>query len=446
MFGMFGKNLLTTNDQPGVYPSSYYAATATAFPEQPPLTNNVRADIAIIGGGLTGLSAAYHAAKLGYAVVVLEANRVGWGASGRNGGQLGTGQRVEQPELETLVGKTAARALWDLGLDSVQLCRDLIAEHQIDCGLANGIIHADHKKRYSRHSREFVDKLREDYQYDNIDYLDQNRIREYVDSPAYYSGSIDHGAAHCHPLNFTLGIAQAAINAGATLYENTLVTDFTPGNPVNITTNCNRTNNKATVTADALIIGCNGYLDKLSPSIAKKVMPINNFILATEPLDTALAERLIKDNAAVADSKFVVNYFRLSQDQRLLFGGGETVTYRFPADIKGFVRKNMLEIYPQLADTRIDYGWGGTLAITMNRMPYLDRLDGNILTASGYSGHGVALSTLSGKILADAINGQLSNFDLMNQVPSPNLPGGPLLRWPALATAMTYYSMLDKLP
>ena len=199
------------------------------------------------------------------------------------------------------------------------------------------------------------------------------------------------------------------------------------------------------VKADFVILACNGYLDNLETRVATRAMPINNFIIATEPLAEEQASELIRQDAAVADSKFVINYYRLSADRRLLFGGGENYSYRFPQDIQNFVRPYMCEVYPQLAGTRIDYGWGGTLAITINRLPYFARLAGNVFTASGYSGQGVALATLAGQILAQAIAGTAERMDVMQRIPSHPFPGGRLLRWPLLVLAMTYYSLRDRL-
>jgi gamma-glutamylputrescine oxidase len=193
------------------------------------------------------------------------------------------------------------------------------------------------------------------------------------------------------------------------------------------------------------VLACNGYLDALSPVVAERVMPINNYIVATEPLSQRQATALIRDDVAVADSRFVVNYFRLSADRRLLFGGGESYGSRFPKDIKAFVRRPLLKVFPQLADVRLDYGWGGTLGITMNRMPYVARLGPTTLSAGGYSGHGVAMATLAGQILAEAVHGSASRFDLLADVPTSRFPGGTALRWPLLVLGMLYYSLRDRL-
>ncbi|WP_298609518.1 FAD-binding oxidoreductase [uncultured Thiothrix sp.] len=430
---------LYANDQPGQYPASWYAATAHFLPEFSSLTDKVTADVCIVGGGYTGLSAALHLAEAGYKVVLLEAHRVGWGASGRNGGQVGTGLNKDQAELESMFGKIQAKALWDLSLEAVQLCKDLIHQHKIQCDLQAGIIHADHRQRFVKGSREFAEKLQRDYDYQAIQFLDQAALQQELHSPLYYGGVLNLGAAHLHPLNYALGLAQAVQQAGVTIYERSPVLSYSNGSQVEVKTE------QGTVTANYLILACNGYLDNLEPKVAARVMPINNYIVATEPLSVAQVQDLIPNRYAVADSAFVVNYFRLSADNRLLFGGGESYSFQFPKDIRALVRPRMLSVFPQLTETKLDYAWGGTLAVTANRLPYFTRLQPNVFSVSGYSGHGVALATLAGKLLAEVVAGTAERFEVMAKLPNWPFPGGTLLRWPLLVTAMLYYSLRDKL-
>jgi len=432
-------DILTANDRVGDYPPSYYAATAKGPAPFSQAVGSLNADICIVGAGFTGLSAALHLADAGYDVVLLDAHRVGFGASGRNGGQVGTGQRVDQDALEKLVGKDDARELWHLSLESVQLVRDLITAHEMGCAFAEGIIHADHRARFVPESHAYAEKLQRDYSYDRIRPVGLEEMRSLVGSNAYHGGTLDKGGGHIHPLRFAFGLAKAAAAAGVRIFERSRVTSVTEAAPARIKTD------QAEITASHVILACNGYLGRLHDKIGARVMPINNFIVATEPLDEGQAKALIRDNHAVADSKFVINYFRLSEDRRLLFGGGESYGYRFPKDIAALVRKPMLEIYPQLKDIRIDYAWGGTLGITMNRMPHFARLRGNILSASGYSGHGVAMATLGGKLAAAAIAGQAEKFDLLARVPTARFPGGVALRWPLLVLAMVWFSLRDRL-
>jgi gamma-glutamylputrescine oxidase len=432
-------DILTANDRIGEYPKSYYAATATGPAPFPQATGALSCDVCVIGGGFTGLSTALHLAEKGYDVILMEAHRVGFGASGRNGGQVGTGQRIGQDTLEKMVGIGPARALWGMGQDAVAMVRTLIGKHGMDCGFADGIIHADHRARYVAHSHAYAEKLQTEYGYDKIRALGREEIRHLIGTDAYFGGSIDMGAGHIHPLRFAFGLAKAAAAQGVRIFERSRVTEVEQAEPARVRTD------QAEITASHVVLGCNGYLGNLEGQVAARVMPINNFIIATEPLSEQAAEALIRNNHAVADSKFVVNYFRLSDDRRLLFGGTESYGYRFPADIAAKVRKPMLQIYPQLKDTHIDYAWGGTLGITMNRMPHFQRLRGNILSAGGYSGHGVAMATFSGAVIADAIAGQAEKFDVMASVPSPPFPGGVALRAPLLVLAMLWYTLRDRI-
>lgn len=434
-------DLLTANDTPGQHAPSYYAATANRQTAHPSLEGFNTCSVCVIGGGYTGLSAALHLAERGIDVVLLEANRIGWGASGRNGGQVGSGQRVEQTVLETRHGTAHAKLLWDLAEQSKALVRDLIVRHGIACDYTPGILHADHRKSFVEDSRDYVEHLRLVYGYEDVRFIDGDEIGELVGSPRYYGGSLDMGAGHLHPLNFALGLGAAAVAAGARIFEESMVTGIdNPGQgKISVSTGGGK------LEADHLILACNGYLGTLDRKTAAHVMPINNFIVATEPFSQDEAKKIISNNAAVADSKFVINYFRLSADRRLLFGGGENYGYRFPEDIKSFVRGPMVEIFPQLGDVGIDYGWGGTLAITAKRMPYFARPAPNVLTATGYSGHGVAMGTLAGQILAEAIAGVAGRFDVFEKLDIPAFPGGDRLRFPLLVLAMTWYSLRDRL-
>ena len=424
---------------PAPHPLSYYAATADLPDPCPPLNGEHRCDVCVVGGGYTGVSAALHLAERGYDVALLEAQRLGWGASGRNGGQAGSGQRRDQDDLEKMVGRDDAHRLWHLAEDAKALVRDLIDRHGIACDYKPGILHADHKQRYVEHSHAYAAKLRDDYGYAHARAVSGDEIREMLDTRDYHGGWLDMGGAHLHPLNYLLGLVRAAKAAGVTVFEGTRATAVKKGPAPEVTTA------GGTVRADHVVLAGNGYLDGIDSTVEARVMPINNFILATEPLGDGAARALIRDDVAVADSRFVINYYRLSADKRLLFGGGENYSSRFPKDLKSFVRRHMLKIYPQLADTRIDYAWGGTLAVTFNRMPYFARPAPGVITAAGYSGHGVALATLGGQILAEAIDGTLARFDIFDRVPTQVFPGGRLMRWPTLVAAMSYYALRDRL-
>ncbi|OUS04458.1 oxidoreductase [Rhodobacterales bacterium 52_120_T64] len=432
-------DLLTVNDRAGEYPASYYAASAQPIDKFPALEGTETCDVCVVGAGYTGLSTALHLAERGYDVILLEAQRLGFGASGRNGGQVGSGQRVEQDELEKMVGTEHARALWDMGEESKSTVRDLINNHDIACGYKSGVLHAELQPRNLHHTQAYVEKLQAEYGYNQIEFMDKAALRSAVGSDVYCGGSMDWGAGHLHPLNFALGLARACVAAGVRVFEGTRVTNIMRGDPAQVI------GEDGKVTAKFVALGANGYLGNLEPEVAARVMPINNFIVATEPLDKEMARDLIRDDVAIADSKFVVNYFRLSEDNRMLFGGGESYGYRFPKNLAEKARKPMLEIYPQLADARIDYAWGGTLGITMNRMPDFRRLSPNILSASGYSGHGVAMATLAGKLMAEAIGGTAERFDIMADVPTSRFPGGARMRTPLLILAMLWFRLRDRL-
>lgn len=432
-------NLLHTNDRLGEYPPSLYAETRDALPPFPPLQGDARADVCVIGAGYTGLSAALHLAEAGRRVIVLEAHRVGFGASGRNGGQLGSGQRLEVDDIERMAGHDAAHRLWDMAEEAKALTRDLARRAGVP--VADGIAHAFRKPSEFDHARQMIDKLAHDYRYDQIQPLARDAFRALLPSDAYVAGELDMGAGHLHPLNLALGTARLARDAGAIIHEGSEALAIAHGTawaPTVVTTAQGR------VTCDHLILAANGYLGALEPKVAARVMPINNFIVATEPLGDRAAQVLTRD-IGVHDTKFVVNYWRLDPEGRLIFGGGENVSYRFPSDIFAKVRKPLLEIYPGLADVKLTHAWGGTLAITMNRMPCFIRPAPNCLSASGYSGHGVALANLAGKLMAQAVQGQSEGFDTMQALPSPAFPGGTALRWPMLVAGMSWYSLRDRL-
>ena len=432
-------DVLYANDRPGEYPDSYYHATANLLAPQPELEEDIVCDVCVIGGGYMGLTTALHLAEAGFDVALLEAHRVAWGASGRNGGQVGSGQRVEQDDLEKQFGFDKALSLWQLGEDSKNLVRSLIAKHQIDAEYKSGIIHADLESKDVSSTHDYVDLLRERYSYENIEALNHEQIRNHLGSEAYFGGYLDTGSGHLHPLKFALGLAEAALKAGVRVFEKTQVIELQEGDPAQVLTS------KGCVSAKFVVLGCNGYLGKLHQRVAARVMPINNYIIATESLGKDLARSLIRDDVAVGDSKFVINYYRLSNDHRLLFGGGESYSYKFPTDISGLVQKHMLSVYPQLRQCKIDYAWGGTLGITVNRLPHVTRLSANILSASGFSGHGVAMATLAGQLCSEAIATTAKRFDLMASLPTWPFPGGATLRTPLLKLAMSWYALRDKL-
>ena len=405
----------------------------------PGLSGDISTDVCVIGGGYTGLSSALHLRQKGYDVVLLEAERIAWGASGRNGGHVGTGQRADQTSIEKWVGEEAAKDLWQLGLDAVQKVCDLINEHNIDCELGSGNLHLAAKPSHAGELQDELAHLESQYGYQQLTYLTPEAVAERTSARGFHGGLLDDGCKHLHPLKYALGLARAASEAGVKIYEGTRGHPQADGQSGEIKTENGR------VKARHIVIGCNAYLGSLVPRMAGNIMPINNFVIATERLPSHLLPRINRDNLSMSDTLFVINYWKLSQDGRLIFGGGENYSSRFPRDIKAFVRPHMLNIYPELQDIDIDYGWGGAVGITLNRMPDFGRIGKHLWYAQGFSGHGVPTATMAGSLLADAIDGDTAGFDLMASVPTQRFPGGTLLRWPGLVAGMLFYSLRDKL-
>lgn len=427
---------LTANDRPGEHARSWYAETAGPFPDLPALFGSMKADLCIIGGGYAGLSAALHAAEAGLDVVVLEANRIGWGASGRNGGQVGIGPRADINTYERIAGKADAAKVWDIALSANRLVRDLIAQHDIDCDLADGYVDCAWRESEVSELQEYVDHLSGQYNHHTARPLDRSEMVEMLGTERYFGGYLDTVGAHLHPLKYALGLARAAQAAGAQIFERSQAVEIAAGR-VRTTT--------GEVRADHVLLACNGYLDGLSMPPQRRMLPLNNFILATEPLGEDRARRVNRDNVCASDTRFVLNYFRLSPDGRMLWGGGESTSRRFPSDLKSFVRARMLEIYPDLADVAITHAWGGTLAITGTRVPLFQDLGQGVRAIGGWSGSGIHMATMGGKIAADAVAGAAGDWDLLARMPTPRFPGGDWFRLPLLRMAMFWYGLRDRL-
>lgn len=412
---------------------SWYRASVPAPPRYPALDRDLSVDVGIVGGGYTGLSAALELAQKGVRVAVLEGAEVGSGASGRNGGQIHTGQRLDPQTLEGLLGEDAARQLWDMAMDARRHLDRLITDHAIDCDLRPGLIHAWHKPRFEAEDRAYADFVSDRYGYDKVFILSKAQVAAELGTEVYHGGLLDAGGGHLHPLKLAIGMARAATAAGALLFEHSRATQL-DGTVLHTA--------RGRVTCDTVLLCGNGYMEGLDEQVDRHVMPINNFILTTAPLpDTAI----LRGDHAAADSRFVVNYWRKTVDNRLLFGGGENYTPWFPKDIAGFVRRNMLKIYPQLANIEITHAWGGTLAITMTRAPFVRQLSPNVFVSAGYSGQGVALAPYFGKLLARAVTGNAHDVELLGRLPTAVFFGGRALRWPALVAGLSYYALRDRL-
>jgi gamma-glutamylputrescine oxidase len=414
--------------------ASWYAASAGEIATYPALKGHRRADVAIIGGGYTGLSAALSLAKSGLEVVVLEANKIGWGASGRNGGQIHPGQRQDPDWLCRMVGEAVTRDLLTLADEARSYLDRLITENAIDCDFRPGLIHTVHKPRWVGAEKRHVEHLARKWGIERT-FLDKAETAARVGTDVYHAGTFDPKGGKLHPLKFALGLAKAAVAAGATLYEDSRVTTIRHSSkPIVVTAD-------GEVMVDTVIVAGNGYLGGLDEATDARVLPINNFVVATEPLD----ELLIPGEEAVSDSRFVVYYWHQTPDRRLVFGGGETYSHDFPSDIPAFVRPHLARVYPKLKDVKISHGWGGTLGITFNRMPFIRRPKPNVFIAAGYSGQGVMLAPFVGHVIAEAVGGTMGRFDTFAKVPVLPFPGGALLRWPTLVAAMTWFKLLDSI-
>lgn len=430
---------LSANDQPGQHAPSWYAATAPSAQVRPPLHHEMRVDVCVIGAGLTGLSSALHLAEAGLSVCVLEAHRIGWGASGRNGGQVGDGFSTDPRTLEKRYGRSTADLLWSVGQRAVDTVTTLIEKHRIDCEWQPGILACQYRPRQLDDASALLAFLADRHGYTGALLQDARQTAQQTGTDCY-AGSVYYAdSGHLHPLKLVQGLAQAAQRAGAAVFEQSKVVSVRQTRQaMTVTTD------HATVHSDFAVLGCNGYLDDLEPAITRRVMPINNFIVVTAPL-TDDVPPVLPSGRAVYDSKFVVNYFRRTPDNRLLFGGGENYRYRFPRDIRALVGRPLSKIYPQLDGIALDHAWGGTLAITRSRLPYFYR-NGRMLSVSGYSGHGVAMAVLAGRLMADAIRTrEATEFTALSRIPAKRFPGNNNTRAPLLAAAMSWYALLDRL-
>ncbi|UEM19546.1 FAD-binding oxidoreductase [Skermanella mucosa] len=420
------------------HPRSWYAETALPQPDHPPLAGDLRCDVCVVGGGYTGLSAALHLAERGYDVVLLEAERIGWGASGRNGGQIVTAYNPSMGTMAGWVGKDDARLLWDLGEESKRILTDRVERHGIQCDLRWGYVLAALKQRQLAGLRELGSEWSDDYGYHEARLLDRDEIRSMVASDAYVGGLFDGGSGQLHPLNYAIGLGRAAAEAGVRIFEGSRVERLDTGAAPAAHTAA------GTVRADYLILAGNAYLGGLVPELAAKIMPVATYMIATEPLGEERAASLIPCGHAVADVNFVLNYYRRSPDHRLLFGGGVSYSGLDRPDLKRILRRTMLRYFPQLADAGIDHCWGGHVAITLNRTPHFGRIGSNTYFAQGYSGHGVALTGLAGKLIAEAVGGTAERFDVLARLPHRRFPGGPA-RMPLLVLAMAWFRLRDLL-
>ena len=420
--------------------ASYYTATANRQTDYPQLRGEQKCDACVIGGGITGLSSSLHLVAKGYEVILLEANRIGWGASGRNGGQCIYGYSCDMGKIRALVGLEQARMLWDMSLEAVNLTRGLIDEHRIHCDWTEGQMHAAIKPRQYRELELWRAELSSEYGYDQLELYTGSELKLRINSERYLAGLYDPQSGHLHPLNYTLGLAQAAEKAGVRFHESSPVLNTEEGNLIRVTST------EGSVLCRQLILAGNAYLARIGREIHHKLMPVGTYIGATVPLGEQRARSLIPGNIAVSDLNFVLDYYRLSGDHRMLFGGRVSYSTLQPVHLAQAMRARMLKVFPQLEDVPMEYAWGGFVGITMNRAPHFGRLGRNIFFAQGFAGHGVALTGLAGKLMAEAVSGSAERFDVFSRIPHMPFPGGRFLRMPALVLAMFYYRLRDLLP
>jgi gamma-glutamylputrescine oxidase len=418
---------------------SYYAATANPAPLREPLEGETTADVCVIGGGIAGCSTALDLAERGYKVVLLEGRRIAWGASGRSGGQAIFGFAAGQDKLIAQVGREAARAMFDISVEALDLLRERVARHAIDCDLHWGQMHVAIKPRQETELKAWQEELAADYGYTSLRWLGLDEVRSLLATERYIGGLLDTRSGHLHPLNYTLGLAAAAEAAGVRIFEGSQVTRIEHGDTAVVHTARGR------VRAKHVALCCNAYVDELAPQLRARIMPVGTYIVATEPLGQARIEALMRENIGVTDVNFVLDYFRRSADHRLLFGGRVSYSGLDPLGTERATRARMLNVFPQLADVRLEYAWGGFVDITMSRAPDFGRLAPNVYYLQGFSGHGIALTGMAGRLVAEAIAGQAERFDLFARLEHRNFPGGPLLRTPALVLAMLWFRLKDLL-
>jgi len=423
------------------YVHSYYAASAHPAPERPTLEGSLECDVCVVGGGIAGCSTALHLAQAGLSVVLFEEHRISWGASGCSGAQAIFGVVAGQARLERLIGADAARAVWDVSVEGLSLMRTLIARHAIECDWVDGYLLAAVKERHLRELHEELAELSGRYGYPSVRFVPRAELGATLATSRYLGALYDSNSGHLHPLNYCLGLAAAAETLGVRIFEGTRAVGFAAasGGQVRVATA------RGEVRARFLALCGNVYLGATAPKLAAKIMAVATYIVASEPLGPERARQLIANNAAVSDMNWVLDYFRRSADHRLLFGGRVNYSGLRSFDAPSATRARMLSVFPQLKDVRIEYAWGGEVDITLNRAPHFGRLAPNVFFLQGFSGHGIALTGIAGKLLAEAITGTAARFDVFARIPHANFPGGLALRRPALVLAMLYYRLRDLL-
>ncbi|MGQ0385065.1 MAG: NAD(P)/FAD-dependent oxidoreductase [Gammaproteobacteria bacterium] len=419
---------------------SWYEASVARPAPRPALAGDRQADVCVVGGGLAGISTALHLAERGLSVVLLEAERIGFGASGRSGAQLLPGYASGQAVLEAQLGRADARRLWDFSLEGLDLVRDRAERHRIDCDLAHGQAHVAIRPRQERELADWQDDLAGNYGYASTRMMGRAELEGILATRRYRAGLFDSNAMHCHPLKYVLGLAAAAEAAGVRIHEGSRVTALERGSTVVVRTA------QGSVRAQQAALCASIGQREFAPQLARKTLGIATYIVATQPLGADRARALIRNNMAVTDINWVLDYFRRSADHRLLFGGRVSYSGIDPLGTERATRLRMLGVFPQLADVDIEYAWGGFADITMNRAPHFGRLDPNVWFLQGFSGHGMVLTGIAGKVLAEAMAGQAARFDVYARIRHRDFPGGMALRRPTLVLAMLWFRLKDLMP
>ncbi|MBP6597337.1 MAG: FAD-binding oxidoreductase [Arenimonas sp.] len=423
---------------PSAHVASWYAQSADAAPAHASLQGRETADVVVLGAGLTGLSTALELAEAGLTVIVLEARKVGWGASGRNGGQVIFGYGCDQAKIAAMVGMQESRRLFSWAVEGVQNVRERIARHGINADWRDGHAHVAIKPRHLVELQAWQRDLEENYAYP-LQSWDRDQLQAQLPSPRYIGALYDPQSGHLHPLNYTLGLARAAVAAGVRIYENSPVTQLQRGaRPLLRTAH-------GEVQGDFCVLAGNALVHGIAPELDDKIMPVGTYVGATAPLGADRAAALIRNDMAVADINWALDYFRLSRDHRLLFGGRASYSTLPPPDLPGTMMRRMARVFPQLKGVKFESVWGGLIDISLNRAPHWGRLGDNVYYAQGFSGHGVAATGLAGRVVAEAIRGQAGRLDAYARIPHRNFPGGRALRTPMLVAAMAWFKLRDAL-
>ncbi len=432
--------------------NSYYAASANEQPSYPKLLADIEADVCVVGGGFAGLSAAIELADRGYKVALLEANHIGFGASGRNGGQIIAGLACEQDVIEKALGFEAAKQVWNMTLEALDLVRERVKRFDINCELVDGFLGVSIGEKKGKSLRLWFDSMAKKYAYDSdAKWIEPAHLKDWINSPRYFNGYYDKRSGHLHPLNYCLGLARGAASLGVQIYQHSAVTQMQHGETTILRTQT------GSVKAKFVVLAGNIFLSEITPTLAptltKRIMPVGTYIIGTEPILPSLAKQLIPTNAAICDTNFVLDYFRfsggannqtLATNPRMIFGGRVSYSTMTPRNLTTIMQQRMAAAFPQLANTKVDYTWGGFVDITMNRAPDFGRVANNVYYLQGFSGHGVALTGLAGKLVAEAISGQAERLDVMSTIKHHDFPGGKLLRTPALVLGMAWYQLREK--